>query len=60
MEVGGLSLTDTSHKEGNMPLCIDRELLHLGDELGSVVYGYGAVYLEIKEVLTYITFFYYS
>ena len=49
---GGLSLSDTSHKEGNVPLYIDRELLHLGNELRSVGVSNGAVYLEVKEVLT--------
>ena len=30
--VGGLSLSDAGHKEGNVPLYIDREFLHLRDE----------------------------
>ena len=30
----GLALADAGHKEGNVPLYINWELLHLGDKLG--------------------------
>ena len=55
MECGGgggwnLSMMDSAHEEGDIPLDIYVEFLHGHEELGSGVYVDGAISLKVQEL----------